>query len=243
MKEKDIQSGHADRAHGVLVCEHRTEADPVIKAADPAFAIRARGPVPPSLRRFIWDIQSMVELAESEREVLLVGRDLMARLLVNDDCLPTVFATAHAADVHQFQIYRDGLQRFTVTSTVLPAGMALPITSQPVWEIFGVLRGAVTRQGFEFADGGRAYSPSGPRALEAGTVDLLPSASGGARRLANALGDQVSIGIHVYGGDIGTLTRRVIASDGRLQEYVSGYANPEHAPPYDIWSIQAEILD
>jgi spore coat polysaccharide biosynthesis protein SpsF len=51
-----------------------------------------RQAVPPALKRFIWDIQSMVELEASEREVLLIGRDLMARLLASDDGLPAIFA-------------------------------------------------------------------------------------------------------------------------------------------------------
>ena len=51
-----------------------------------------KGPVPEPLKRFIWDIQSMVELAESEREILVIGRDLMARLVARDDWLPDAFA-------------------------------------------------------------------------------------------------------------------------------------------------------
>ncbi|HEY8125763.1 MAG TPA: hypothetical protein VIF88_10120, partial [Methylocystis sp.] len=73
-----------------------------INAADPNVRVIGRKPVPPALRRFIWDIQSMVELAESEREILLIGRDLMARLFTTDDWLPTVFAVPNPAGSQQF---------------------------------------------------------------------------------------------------------------------------------------------
>ena len=117
-----------------------------MNTADPNLRVIGRDPVPPALRRFIWDIQSMVELAESEREILLIGRDLMARLITTDDWLPTVFAVPNPAGGQQFQIYRDGLDRFSVVSTILWGGACVTISQPSVWEIAGVLRGAVNRQ-------------------------------------------------------------------------------------------------
>lgn len=199
-----------------------------MNTVDPKSPVEERGKVPPSLKRFIWDIQSMVELADSEREILVIGRDLMARLVASDDWLPTVFAAPSPAGGRQFQLYSDGLERFSIVSTVLWGGAALSIAQPSVWEIIGVLRGAMTRQG---------------RLLQPGSVDAHASASGDVSRLSNALGDQISIGIHVYGGEIGRLSRRSLAPDGRMDEPPLGYANAESAPPYDIWSIQTEIED
>ena len=119
------------------------------KTVDPNLRVIERDPVPAALRRFIWDIQSMVELAESEREILLIGRDLMARLIATDDWLPTAFAVPNPAGGQQFQIYRDGLERFSVVSTVLWGGAFVAISQPSVWEIAGVLRGAVTREQFD----------------------------------------------------------------------------------------------
>ena len=116
------------------------------KTADPNLRVLERDPVPAALRRFIWDIQSMVELAESEREILLIGRDLMARLIATDDWLPTAFAVPNPAGGQQFQIYRDGLERFSVVCTVLWGGAFVAISQPSIWEIAGVLRGAVTRE-------------------------------------------------------------------------------------------------
>ena len=88
----------------------------------------------------------MVELAESEREILLIGRDLMARLFTTDDWLPTVFAVPNPAGGQQFQIYHDVLDRFSVVSTILSGGACMTISQPSVWEIAGVLRGAINRQ-------------------------------------------------------------------------------------------------
>ena len=52
------------------------------------------------------------------------------------------------------------------------------------------------------------------------------------------MSDRISIGIHVYGGEIGRLSRRSGAPGGRMD-----YANAENVPPYDIFSIQSDIRD
>ncbi|BGE85347.1 3-mercaptopropionate dioxygenase [Methylosinus sp. 3S-1] len=183
-----------------------------------------RPPVPPALKRFIWDIQSMVELAEGEREILLIGRDLMTRLVAEDDWLPEVFAAAPSGEARQYQLYSDGMERFAVIASVLPAGAALAIEQPGVWEIIGALRGTPTR----------CLAGAAPRELPRGTVDVFRSAGEAAVRLAGA---EAAIAIHVYGGEIGRLVRR--PGEGEPM----GYANGEDAPPYDIYTIQTEIRD
>lgn len=197
------------------------------------------GPVPPALKRFIWDIQSMVELADSEREILVIGRDLMARLVANDDWLPEAFSAQDPAGGAQYQLYRDGLERFSVVSTVLPAGSGLLVDQSNLWEIFGALRGNVAR---------RIHDPSAlcrraePQALRAAEVDVNASRIASAVEISNGLTDQVSISVHVYGGDVTKLNARRIggaSDDGRLL----GYANSLNALPYDILTIQTQIID
>lgn len=181
----------------------------------------------------------MVELAESEREILLIGRDLMSRLVASDDWLPAVFASPDENRCRHYQLYRDDLDRFSVVGTVLWTGQAMQIRQDKVWEIFGVLRGSVSRSLPPQAEGSgkaKVYHP--------GSVDAEASTNGrSAVHLSNALGEGVSIGIHVYGGDIGAITRSAHHADGAAGEMISDYANGENAPAYDIHSIQTEILD
>ncbi|PWB92232.1 hypothetical protein C5688_00860 [Methylocystis sp. MitZ-2018] len=213
-----------------------------INSADPNLRVIGRDPVPLPLRRFIWDIQSMVELAESEREILLIGRDLMARLFTTDDWLPTVFAVPNPAGGQQFQIYHDVLDRFSVVSTILPAGACVTISQPSVWEIAGVLRGAINRQQLDASATNSA--PAGvSRLLPARAVEACSSGSGEVFELRNALDDRTSIFFHVYGGDIGRISRRSGASGGSVDAAPLGYANSDNDPAYDIFSIQSEIRD
>lgn len=179
-------------------------------------AAAARGPVPGALKRFIWDMQSMVELDGGEREILVVGGDLMARLLADDNWIPVAFAKPGISGACQYQLYHDGLERFSVVCTVLAPGAALPAAPQPLWEIVGVLRGGLTRT---VADGRTA------RLYTRGAVDLRGSGREAVQQLANLSGERPAIAVHVYGGQRG------------------GCINPPDAPPYDIWSIQTGIRD
>jgi 3-mercaptopropionate dioxygenase len=190
-----------------------------------------RVPVPEALRRFIWDIQSMVELAESEREILMIGGDLMSRLVRSDLWLPAAFAAPSPGGC-QFQIYSDAMERFCVVSTILAGGAALSIAQPGVWEIMGTVRGSIARRALGGVGDDRVLQPRAVETLRSGRTDGV--------RLANALGGEVAIAIHVYGGDIGKLSRR---PEGEADAPPLGYANGEDAPPYDIFSIQADIRD
>ncbi|MFG1480652.1 hypothetical protein V5F53_18645 [Xanthobacter sp. V4C-4] len=188
--------------------------------------------VPETLRRFIWDIQSMVELADSPREILFIGSDLMRRLVAVDDWLPSAFATPGDGP-RLFELYADAMERFCVAASVLAPGQGWPSLQDGIWEISGVLRGEVVRE---------VRGVGAPaRRLPAGAVE-----TGSGREpvsVVNGRDDAVAVVIHVHGGDIGRRVRRVAQADGCQSDWVSGYANPPEAPAYDILSIQAEITD
>ncbi len=200
-------------------------------------------PVPEPLRRFIWDIQSMVELAESERELLMIGRDLMARLVAVDGWLADVFACAAEDHCRHYLIYGDALERFSVASTVLCGNQAMLMRGDGVWDIIGVVRGAISI-GRLLWEPGREPEPNGEaQLLEAGAVEVVAAVNGEAIELSNAMSGDVSIGIHVYGGDIGKLARYPLEGGGTALGLAAGYANAEDSPAYDIASIQADIRD
>jgi 3-mercaptopropionate dioxygenase len=217
-----------------------------VKPGSDAESVEAavRDPVPPSLKRFIWDIQSIVELAESDREIFVIGRDLMARLVATDDWLPASFAAIDGASTcRQFHLYADATERFCVVSTVLSGGQTLPICREPVWEIMGVLRGAVGRQRFALSDGAPPVANGAAKLLKPGAVETFSPKSGEAVQICNGLDDRDSISIHVYGGEIGKAARCAVGPDGSISAFSHGYANAEDWPAYDILSIQTRIQD
>jgi predicted metal-dependent enzyme (double-stranded beta helix superfamily) len=180
----------------------------------------------------------MVELADSEREIRLIGRDLMARLIAAEDWLPAEFAAADSACEQEFQLYADAMERFSIVCTILAPGQASSIADEPFWRIFGVLRGALLRRRFELDSDGDVLPGSKEQRLEAGALGA--TAPGGAIQLVNALGEGPSIAIQVFGGDIGKVARKSRTASGAAQFGPTDYAN---APAFDIGSIQTRIED
>ncbi len=69
--------------------------------------------------------------------------------------------------------------------------------------------------------------------MTAGMNDAVSPTLGDWHQGENALADQTSISIHVYGGNIGTVRRHLLgAGDGQVRDFVSGYANA-HLP--NLW--------
>jgi predicted metal-dependent enzyme (double-stranded beta helix superfamily) len=58
--------------------------------------------------------------------------------------------------------------------------------------------------------------------------------------VSNAFDDRVSISIHVYGANIGGISRHVYPPDGPPKPFVSGYTN-DTLP--NLWNLSKERLD
>jgi len=73
--------------------------------------------------------------------------------------------------------------------------------------------------------------------LAPGQVEAVSPRIGDIHQVSNAYSDQVSISIHVYGGNIGAVKRAVYAVDGSEKPFISGYSNT-HLP--NIWDLSSE---
>ncbi|SIT39031.1 hypothetical protein BN2476_210006 [Paraburkholderia piptadeniae] len=59
-------------------------------------------------------------------------------------------------------------------------------------------------------------------------MEIVSPWTGDIHRVANAVRDQVSVSIHVYGGNIGRIERCVYSeATGQTKQFVSGYANAD----------------
>ena len=58
-----------------------------------------------------------------------------------------------------------------------------------------------------------------------GMITAVSPTLGDIHQVENAYDDRVSIGIHVYGADIGMVDREVFTPDGEARPFRSGYAN------------------
>ena len=192
---------------------------------------------PERLRHFIDSLAELLEQQPDEATLLDRGRGLLASLVAQDDWLPDDLAQPDPQRYQQYLLHCDSRQRFSVVSFVWGPGQRTPIHDHRVWGLIGMLRGAEYSQDFT-RDAQGALQPSGaPVRLAPGQVEAVSPRIGDIHQVSNAFSDQVSISIHVYGGNIGAVKRAVYAEDGSEKAFISGYSNTRLP---NIWDLSKE---
>lgn len=176
------------------------------------------------LRRFIADMTLLVnDAGGDEARILDKGRKLLAGLIATDDWLPDCFSQSNAFRYRQYLMHCDPLGRFSVVSFVWGPGQSTPIHDHTTWGLVGVLRGAELSQSYDLVEGVPVERKI--ERLERGKVGCVSPIVGDIHKVFNALDDRASISIHVYGGNIGEISRHVYDEEGRISSFISGYHN------------------
>lgn len=176
------------------------------------------------LREFVIAMSRLIDTAPDERTVLARGRELLARLLADDDWLPPDCALPDPQGYRQYLLHCDPLERFSVVSFVWGPGQFTPVHDHTVWGLIGILRGA--ERCTEYApDGGRIQASGTAHTMRRGMIEAVSPTLGDWHLVANALPDQPSVSIHVYGANIGAIRRHRLDDEGRIFDFVSGYSN------------------
>ncbi len=179
------------------------------------------------LRHFIQAMTHLVgEAGDDEKRILSEGKALLGDLIAEDDWLPETFAEADTGHYRQNLLYCDPLERFSVVSFVWGPGQHTPVHDHTVWGMGGVLRGAETCEEFERDPATGKLMPAGEHRMEKGQIDLVSPTIGDIHRVSNALDDRPSVSIHVYGGNIGSISRHTFElPGGEVGTFISGYSN------------------
>ena len=183
---------------------------------------------PTSIARFhhfLAQITRLVDIAPAEAELLSQGRQCLQELVSHDDWLLPEFAQPHPQYYQQYLLYADPQDRFSVVSFVWGPGQATPVHDHTVWGLVGMLRGSESCQPYSRMSDGR-WVPAGFQVdMLPGDVEAVSPRIGDVHKVWNALPNQVSISIHVYGGNIGLIERNSYREDGTRSKFVSGYSN------------------
>jgi predicted metal-dependent enzyme (double-stranded beta helix superfamily) len=178
------------------------------------------------LRDFIAFTAAQVAAQPAEAPLLAALKPALARLVSHDDWLPDELAQPHPQFYRQYLLHADAEGRFSVVSFVWGPGQATPVHDHTVWGLIGMLRGEETSQAYAPDTSGRLQPQGVPVRLQPGDVEAVSPALGDVHQVRNAFDDRVSISIHVYGANIGTVPRWVYPAEGGRKPFVSGYSNP-----------------
>lgn len=173
--------------------------------------------------QFVDAMTALVAASTSEETVIAEGGALLGTLVAQDDWLPAKFAEPLPKSYGQYLLYLDPSERFSVVSFVWGPGQSTPVHDHTVWGLVGVLRGAERCEEFDFR-GGAAHERGDAHVMTPGQVQAVSPTVGDWHRVANA-SEGVSISIHVYGADIGSVRRHRLDDNGRMIGFVSRYDN------------------
>jgi len=177
------------------------------------------------LLKFVKELSLLLEQNPSEEIIFTKGKQLLENLIAVDDWLPAEFTKPHPQYYQQFLLYADPLDRFSIVSFVWGPGQKTPIHNHTVWGMVGQLRGE--EKGTPFyrqEDGG--FTAGKSSICTPGHVDTVSPNTHDIHVVENNLSDQTSISIHVYGGNIGRISRSVFDPiTGAEKTFISGYAN------------------
>ena len=177
------------------------------------------------LREFVCEMTDLVERERNEPALLEAGRELLGRLIGTDDWLPDEFAEPAPDHYRQYLLHCDPKERFSVVSFVWGPGQRTPIHDHTVWGLVGVMRGAELCEEYGQSGGARVRK-LGEHLVEPGGIDAVSPAIGDIHVVSNASPDRVAVSIHVYGANIGAVSRHVFdAESGEAKPFVSGYSN------------------
>lgn len=179
------------------------------------------------LLHFVAAMTRLVEAGPPDEARLLEGaQPLMKALVAHDDWLPEPMAAAHPQYYQQHLLYGDPLDRFSLVSFVWGPGQKTPVHDHTVWGVIGMLRGTECAQRYTRDAQGRIVASGAEATMRPGDIDTVSPTLGDIHVVRNGLDDQVSISIHLYGGNIGRISRHVfVPGTETVKDFVSGYSN------------------
>ena len=179
------------------------------------------------LRHFVQEMTRVVESNSGNEAALLQrGQALMHDLITHDDWLPAQFSQPNPAKYQQYLLYCDPFERFSLASFIWAPAQTTPVHDHTVWGMVGVMRGAERCEEFAWNSERTRLEKTGEHRVGVGGIDLVSPTIGDIHTVSNALSDEVSISIHCYGANIGTVRRHVFeAGSGATKEFVSGYSS------------------
>lgn len=191
-------------------------------------------------RQFAADFTRLTEQSAADEPVLLErGGKLLAALVSHDDWLPDDCAQPHPEHYRQYLLYCDPLERYSVVSFVWGPGQKTPVHDHTVWGLIGMLRGAEMCRAYACVAPGRPLKAGPAHQIQPGQIERVSPAIGDIHQVENAFAYRPSISIHVYGANIGAVSRHIFdPATGAAQPFVSGYSAPSIP---NFWDRSAEV--
>lgn len=181
------------------------------------------------LRTFIDDVGLVLADTGDQYEITKRVAERLSALLEGGYRLPYRF-TRPSADRHvNYPLYVAPDDSWSVVAVVWNMGQRTPVHGHEMWGVAGIYSGAERELRYVKPTEGASCAPlvpAGEQTWERGQVTVCCTTDDDVHAVT-AVGDEPTIGIHVYGGNIGTMARRSYDPEtGAVEWFVSGWDTP-----------------
>jgi predicted metal-dependent enzyme (double-stranded beta helix superfamily) len=182
-----------------------------------------------TLQTFIDDVEFMVGTTDDEYEITKRVAERLSALLAGDYRLPPEVTWPSNEHHVNYPLYIAPDNSWSLAAVVWNVGQRTPVHGHETWGVVGIYAGA--EREFRYvkptaAESDRPLTPAGEQVWERGQVTVCCTTDDDVHAVA-AVGDVPTVGIHVYGADIGTIERRLYDPvTGAVQMFVSGWDAP-----------------
>lgn len=187
---------------------------------------------PDHLQRFVDDVERVLNRTDDEHEITARAAELMSALLAGGYRLPPELTRASSARPVTYPLHIAPDDRWSMASVVWDVGQRTNLHSHETWGVVGIYAGIELETRYlkpTASTAGGPLTPAGESRWAPGQVTVCCTTDDDVHSVT-ALGDEPTIGIHVYGGDIATIRRRSYDPDtGETEWFVSGWDSPQPA--------------
>ncbi|MGG1664065.1 hypothetical protein [Brevibacillus sp. NRS-1366] len=162
----------------------------------------------PSLQKFIADVDAIVRNGGDEYNITKRVAARMQELLGGNDILPAAFMKPNPDKYTLYPVYVAPDDSFSIASAVWDVGQSTPIHDHGTWGVIGIVQGTEyeVRYSQPSSNGQTPLVRLEDRYIRKGEVEICCTRDQDIHEVTCA-SDEPCVGLHVYGANIGKITR------------------------------------
>jgi 3-mercaptopropionate dioxygenase len=184
---------------------------------------------PDGLQTFIDDVARVVSSTDDEHEITRRVAKRLSELLAGGYRLPPELTRPSPERHVTYPLYIAPDNSWSMASVVWDVGQRTPVHSHETWGVVGIYAGIEHEIRYlkPLSPTAAPLTPAGEERLGPGQVTVCCTTDDDVHAVA-AVGNEPTVGIHVYGGNIATIRRRSYdPTTGEAHWFVSGWDSPE----------------
>jgi len=181
-----------------------------------------------ALQGFIHDVGLVVDGSDDQYELTERIAPRLSALLASGYRLPPEFVRPSPVRHLTYPLYVASDDSWSLASVVWNMGQRTPVHGHETWGVVGIYSGAEREVRYlkPTAPAAGALTPAGEQVWMRGQVTVCCTTDDDVHAVV-AEGDEPTVGIHVYGGNIGTISRPAYdPTTGAATWFVSGWDDP-----------------